>query len=77
MDDISIWNIAISKKKAINLVFESLSGLEENLVAYFSFDEIKNENIVDVTNSTIAILKGNPEWKEMISKPLVTVNSCI
>ncbi|MBC8197683.1 MAG: T9SS type A sorting domain-containing protein [Candidatus Marinimicrobia bacterium] len=49
LDDFRIWNAAREWDDILNLMDITLSGSEENLYAYFKFDEVDGETVFDLT----------------------------
>jgi len=76
MDDIALWNKALSDKEVKDAVYRVFGGTEEGLVTYYSFNHDKGEVAQDATGKHQGKLIGNPTWNEAVSKPLVTVNNC-
>jgi hypothetical protein len=78
LDDISIWNTAISSEEARKLAFYIPSGIEDGLVAFYSFNQQKG---VDIYSSGKVPLTGKDgssiTFHEGLTKPLVTVNPCL
>jgi hypothetical protein len=47
MDEVRVWNIALSQEQIQNKMHSQLSGNEEGLVAYYNFNEADGANIPD------------------------------
>ena len=55
MDEVSVWNTALTSTQITNLIGQQLAGNETNLVAYYNFDGItKNGQGISVINSCTA-----------------------
>jgi hypothetical protein len=62
LDEISIWNTALSQSQITNLIGQQLAGNETNLAAYYNFDGInksgQNINVPNLCSTTGAALNG-------------------
>ena len=62
MDEVSIWNTALTSTQIANLIGQQLAGNEANLVAYYNFDGITNSgqglSVTNLCTSTGAALNG-------------------
>eukprot|EP01116_Phalansterium_solitarium_P000917 TRINITY_DN1075_c0_g3_i2.p1 TRINITY_DN1075_c0_g3~~TRINITY_DN1075_c0_g3_i2.p1 ORF type:complete len:611 (+),score=192.62 TRINITY_DN1075_c0_g3_i2:38-1834(+) len=78
LDDVSIWSIAVTEKKAINLVWDIMSGGEDGLVAFWDFNHEPGSVVRDRSpNQLDAQTSGDPRWSESFTKPIVTANPCM
>ena len=61
IDEIRIWNLALSESKIRQTMCKKLVGNEPGLIGYWTFDEIGGSNILDKSaNNFHGQLKGNP-----------------
>ncbi len=62
IDEVSIWNIALTQEQIQSSMENKLNGNEPGLVGYWSFDEQSDESISDVSpNSNDGKLMGTPK----------------
>lgn len=66
MDEIRIWNDARTAEEIRENMCKTLTGNEENLVAYYSCDNSKGTTLPDLTgngnNGTLTNMDGNSDW---------------
>ncbi|MBL0144540.1 MAG: LamG domain-containing protein [Chitinophagaceae bacterium] len=62
LDEVSIWNTALTATQINNLIGQQLAGNETNLVAYYNFDGITKSgqglSVINLCTSTGATLNG-------------------
>ena len=74
IDDVQIWNRALSASDIQNNTNASLSGTESGLLAYYRLDEGKGTTAKDATaNHFDGTIGGNPLWLASTA-PIDTVN---
>ena len=64
MDEVRVWKRALTQAEIqANMQSRTVSGSEERLVGYWSFDDGRGETAVDNTlNGNHGVLYGNPQW---------------
>ena len=78
LDDVSIWDIALDDEKARRLVLTIMSGIEDGLVAFFSFNQAQTKELTSVGRVPMKAIDGTSvKFHEGLTKPLVTVNPCL
>jgi len=79
IDDISIWSIAISKERAVRLIWDVPSPREKGLVGFWSFNHISrtDDEISDDGGTIYGKRIGSITFDESITKPLVTAAPCL
>lgn len=61
IDEIRIWNKALSESQVRETMCKKLAGNEPGLIGYWTFDEISGSNLLDKSpNNFHGQLKGNP-----------------
>ncbi|MCP9290427.1 LamG-like jellyroll fold domain-containing protein [Gracilimonas sediminicola] len=64
MDEVRIWNVALSQNEIQQNMFQKLSGDEEGLLAYLPFDEGEGTLALDESaNQHVASLNGSATWE--------------
>ncbi len=58
IDEVRIWSAAKSKEELIEASTDTLSGNEDNLVAYYNFDDRNEDSATDLTGGVDGILNG-------------------
>lgn len=59
INDVSIWNMALSQEEINALMQSSVHGSEEGLVGFWNFDQITGESILDQSNySNHGVMNG-------------------
>ena len=53
IDDVSVWNIALTDKQIQDSINRQLTGTEEGLVAYWNFDKIADDTVSDLSPNKI------------------------
>jgi Concanavalin A-like lectin/glucanases superfamily/Secretion system C-terminal sorting domain len=86
LDEISVWNTALSQAQISSLIGQQLLGNESNLVAYYNFDNVENSgqnvvvnNLCSATGSAIDGLSIGTATTPVFtcSKiPIVPVSNC-
>jgi len=76
IDDLSIWNKALAEKKLISLTYDSMFGTEDNLVAYWGFNQDPGMEIKDITSKHHTQLINQPKWIDGVRRPFVSVSPC-
>jgi len=74
LDDVSIWNRAIDEEQGIRILWDVMSGIEPGLVGYWSFNNDKGQIIDSTGNQELGLANGQPEWFELLTRPLVSVS---
>ena len=65
IDEVRIWNIQRTENDVLECMDSTLSGAENGLVAYFTFNEGNGDTLFDQTgNEHHGILYGDPTWAE-------------
>jgi hypothetical protein len=63
MDEVQIWQRALTDAEIESLTTRPLDGNEEGLAAYYQFDEGQSEIVRDASAwGRDGVLRGNPEW---------------
>lgn len=53
IDEVSLWNVALTEEQIQNAMHNQLNGTEKGLVGYWKFDEQKNGIISDLTQNNL------------------------
>lgn len=78
MDTISIWSYAFSSQQMIHSVFTQYMGIEEGLISFWDMDHLDKRVLFDRSpNKLHATIVGNAEFKDSLTRPLITSNPCI
>ena len=65
IDEIRLWNIPRTETDIISTMETTLTGNEDGLVAYYSFNEGTGDTLHDNSgNSHTGIIRGNPTWAD-------------
>jgi hypothetical protein len=76
IDEVSIWNRPLDEAEIFRMRFQHLTGREQNLVAYWDFDEGEGTTAYDKGPNQLHLqLYGQPMWILAISKPLNDVSN--
>jgi hypothetical protein len=83
IDDVQIWNIALTQQQIQELMHTTLLGSESELVAYWNFDEGSGQVIHDLSSnqnngrlgSTPNQDENDPQWVTMVSLEIVGPDS--
>ena len=63
MDEVRVWNKALSQTEIRTNMCKKLTGSESNLVAYWNFDQTSGTNLPDLTsNGYTGTLINSPTW---------------
>jgi len=81
IDEISIWNVALTLTQIRDMMHSNLAGNETGLVAYFRFDHTANTFLTDLaSNNNNGILynmttgEGSNDWeRSLVPAPFITV----
>jgi len=69
IDDVRIWNIALTKEQIQAMMRKPLTGKEEGLVSYFSFDDsTANDLTVNRNNGKLKVGEDRPTMKFVKSR---------
>eukprot|EP00026_Physarum_polycephalum_P004902 Phypoly_transcript_04927.p1 GENE.Phypoly_transcript_04927~~Phypoly_transcript_04927.p1 ORF type:complete len:647 (+),score=65.01 Phypoly_transcript_04927:85-2025(+) len=72
IDEISIWDRALTQKEIFDYMFLRPYGNVENLVAWWNFNEGKGDTVHDVgPNGLHGRIFGSPTWVVSVSKPVL------
>jgi len=78
LDEIAIWNQAVTRDRARRLVYEMPSQLEPGLVANWSFNHMKGKYAQDSSLTQLdASVHGDFGWTDARAKSLVTTKPCL
>jgi len=76
IDDVSVWDIPLSKERIHKLMFERLGGKEEGLLGYWSFNEGSGSKTIDHSKARRDASVYNAVWHNMEKKELI-LNDCV
>ena len=62
IDDLSIWNIALSQQEINDIMSLGLTGTETGLISYWPFDEGIDSTTVDISAQNNGIIYGGADW---------------
>lgn len=63
IDEVRLWNISRTSEEINQFIDQSLTGNEEGLVAYYTFDEGTGDTLFDHSNNShYGLLRGSPSW---------------
>ena len=62
IDDLSIWNIALSQQEIKDMMNQGLTGTETDLISYWPFDEGSDSTAVDISSLNNGSIKGGTDW---------------
>jgi len=63
IDEVRIWNVPRNQSEINELMEANLSGSENGLVAYYTFDEGSGDTLYDHSlNNHYGLLRGSPNW---------------
>ncbi len=63
IDEVRVWNRALSNNEIKEMMFKELDGTETNLQAYYQFNETSGDILPDITsNNNDGEVGGNPDW---------------
>ena len=76
IDEVRIWNRALSNDEILDSMFKELDGTESNLQAYYQFNQTSGHNLPDLTsnnnNGTLHWAMDNGDWVTSYA-PIATV----
>jgi len=75
IDEVRVWNRALSNDEILELMFKELDGSEVNLQAYYQFDETSGTTLPDHTvynNDGLLLSMGTEDWMASYA-PIATV----
>ena len=63
IEEVRVWNRALSNEEIKEMMFKELDGTETNLQAYYQFNESSGDILPDLTpNNNDGEVGGNPDW---------------
>ncbi|MCG8537880.1 MAG: LamG domain-containing protein, partial [Pseudomonadales bacterium] len=70
MDDVQVWNRALTQTEILQQMDSELSGNETGLIAYYKFNEGQGETLLDASVNANNAIRGstdgadsnNPSW---------------
>ena len=73
IEEVRVWNRALSNEEIKEMMFKELDGTETNLQAYYQFNETSGDVLPDITaNNNDGDVGGNPGWTASYA-PLASV----
>ena len=73
IDEVRIWNTVVSENKIRENMYQKLSGSEDGLIGYWTFDEKTTSIALDLTSSNSTASLNNGVKRSKISHPYGTV----
>lgn len=75
IDDVSVWNKALTSNEIQNSIKNKLRGNEDGLVAYWNFDKKNVSIITDISqNNNVGFFEGNAKIIEYIKREPIDAN---
>jgi predicted outer membrane repeat protein len=78
LDDVRIWNFARSVEQIRNDMHKELTGLENNLISYWTFNESSGDTAIDLSSNYNGVLNNMnaASWDESTAPlPYFTINN--